>query len=370
MEGISLIEEDSAEEKSEEDLENLARIEREKLQILRDVADSRVGTLQQRIAWVLNHFPEARDSDISCQIKYWEVFEKDEFDPVNFKPQDLYRLTKLTSIARSRAKIQNVHNLFLASPEVRRHRGKLEDEEKDKALSERPSYPVYAIYADESGKTADHLIVGSMWILNGIETMNLVRAIDHWRERSDFHSEFHFKAINKSKLPKYLEVLSILKERSSTISFKALSVERKGISNNNDALTKLFLNLLIKGVEHEDHTGRAPLPRSLQLWKDSEEVGSDKLMLEEIKTRLREVSSSVFDNKLFPDEFVAVDSKDLVLIQLADLFTSSVNRLLNSTGKREHPKDEFAEKFLAMFGMTNTTERFESLGDCALHSSL
>lgn len=367
-----LISEDQIEEipQSQEEIKKREKLEKEKNQILRDVADSKVDNHQQRIAWILNHYPNTRDSDITCQIRYWELFESDIYSSSSFNPKDLYKLTKLTSIARARAKIQNVHKLFLASPEVRKRRGKLEEEEKQKALEDRPSYPTYAVYADESGKTADHLIVGSMWIINGIETLNLVRELENWRKAKDFHSEFHFKKINKSKYPLYLDVIKIIKKRATAISFKALSVERKGISDVNKALTQLYLNLLIKGIEHEHSTSRAPLPRSIQLWKDSEEPGSDKLMLEDIRNRLREQASSVFENKLFVDDFHAVDSKSLVLIQLADLFTSSVNRLLNATGSQAAPKDDFARAMLSEFGINVENECITSVGDCSFYTGL
>ena len=357
---------------SEESLQQkkIKKLEKEKRQILQDIANAKVDTLQQKIAWTLNHYAEARNSDITCQLKFWKIFEKEHYDPATFTPQDLYKLTKLTSIARARAKIQNVHNLFLAKPEIRRRRGKLAEQEKQKALEDTPSYPVYAVYADESGKTGEHLIVGSMWILNGIETMHLVRKIEEWRKKQDFRRELHFKKITKSNLPLYLEVLEIVKERSSAISFKALSVERKGIKNIHDGLTHLYLNLLIRGVEHENSSGRAPLPRNIQLWKDSEQPGSDKLMLEDIKNRIREVAKTIFNNQLYADAFIAVDSKTLVLIQLADLFTSSINRTLNASGNRTSAKDDFARAMLSKFGMTTKENIISNIGDCAYHSGL
>lgn len=359
---------DSSEESLQ--LKRIKKLENEKRQILEDIANAKVDTLQQKIAWTLNHYTEARNSDITCQLKFWTIFEKEHYDPATFTPQDLYKLTKLTSIARARAKIQNVHNLFLAKPEIRKRRGKLAEQEKQKALEDTPSYPVYAVYADESGKTGEHLIVGSMWILNGIETFHLIRKIEEWRKKQDFHRELHFKKITKSNLPLYLEVLGIVKERSSAISFKSLSVERKGIKNIHDGLTQLYLNLLIRGVEHENSSGRAPLPRSIQLWKDSEQPGSDKLMLEDIKNRIREVAKTIFNKQLYADEFIAVDSKTLVLIQLADLFTSSINRTLNATGDRTSAKDDFARVMLSTFGMTKKEKQISNIGDCAYHFGL
>lgn len=361
---------EDSEKKSEEELKKQKKLEEEKQKILNDIINANVDTLQQRVAWVLNHHPDARNSDITCQLRFWSIFDKDIYDPMSIDPMALYKLTKLTSISRARAKIQNVHNLFLAKPEVRKQRGKLAEEEKQKALEDTPTYPVFAVYGDESGKTGKHLIVGSMWVLNGIETMHLIKDIDAWRKETDFHRELHFKDISSNKLPRYLEVLEILRERSSSLSFKALSVERKGFKNINDALTQLYLNLLIKGIEHEDSSGRAPLPRSIQFFKDAEQPGSDKLMLEDIKNRMREMAQTVFDKKLYVDEFHAVDSKVLVLIQLADLFTSSINRSLNASGSRTSAKDKFAKAMLKTFGMTLNKEKMSSIGDCAFHVGL
>jgi len=54
-------------------------------------------------------------------------------------------------------------------------------------------------------------------------------------------------------------------------------VERKGTGNVTDALNRLVYHLLVKGIETEHQSGRAPLPRLLQVWKDAEEAGRDKL---------------------------------------------------------------------------------------------
>jgi len=280
-------------------------------------------------------------------------------------------LTKLTSIAHARAKIQNTHRLFLASPEVRKKRGVLEEEEKENAIQQKPNFPVYAIYADESGKTQDFLIVGSMWILNGIDTLYLYNSIKEWRQRTGFKHELHFNKINSGNIDYYRQVLEIVKNKISAISFKALSIERKGISNMVDALTLLYYYLLIEGVDHEHKTGRAPLPRNIQLWKDAEEVGADRLMLKQIKEKLEQAAIIKFDNNLRVDELRAIDSRNLELIQLADLFTGSINRKINvKGGDGEAVKDQFANEFLREFGLNNKLESFDGIGDCAFYTSL
>jgi len=254
-------------------------VEQERTALLQAVSGWKFDTLEERVAWILNHHAETRNSDIALQLKYWDAFESDLSAGEHIRKQDLYKLTRLTSITRARARIQNMYQLFLASVDVRKQRGTLSESEKEKALEHRPEYPVFAVYADESGKTGKHLIVGSMWCLHPPEMLKLIRRIDSWRQAHSFKDEFHFKTISEAKLGPYLAFADFLAENASVLSFKAISVERTGISNVDEALAQLYYILLVRGVEQEDASGRAPLPRGIQLWKDLEEVGKDKLFL-------------------------------------------------------------------------------------------
>jgi hypothetical protein len=352
------------------ELSRQEELQKEKEKILADILEARIDTLQQRVAWILNHYPEARDSDITCQLYFWKHFDGEIYNPMRLIPDDLYKLTRLTSIARSRAYVQNVHKLFLATPVVRQRRGKLEEDEKQKAFENRRAYPIYVVYADESGKNEKHIIVGSMWVNDAFEIRLLKNAINDWRERTNFKEELHFKEINRENIDRYIEAIAIIKEWSTLLCFKAISIKRSGIKDISKALSELYLNLLVRGVEHENDTGRAALPRTIQLWKDAEEPGSDSLMLKNIHTRLREISASIFENKLVVDEFYAINSKGDPLLQITDLFTSSVNRKLNSAPDGQSPKDIFATKFLSEFGLVNSSKGIEGIGDCLMYDSL
>ena len=87
-------------------------------------------------------------------------------------------------------------------------------------------------------------------------------------------------------------------------------------------------HLLILGVQHQNATGRAPLPRSVSVFKDREEVGRDQLLMAQLAEDLRNFSHTRPDSKLSIDRMAAPDSKDSIPIQLADLWTSSVSRVV------------------------------------------
>ena len=360
--------ENNDESQSEKIIEKNKLNEAEKIRILSAVASNAPERVVDRVAWILNHFPEARDSDIKCQTIYWKTFQADLYSGGDIRISSYPELQRFNSISRSRATVQNVLGLFIASPEVRRYRGKLEEEEKQKALEVRPSHPVYCIYGDESGKTSRYLLTGSIWVLRGYDTMQITYAINKKKIEIGHTGELHFKEINKGNLDKYLSILGTLIEHSSKISFKALVTERSGLSNLDDTISKLFYHMIINGIKEEDSSGRAILPRNLQFRKDSEEESKDNLTLMDIRLQLESAASSIFGGRLYVDHVSAEDSKISPLMQIADLFTGSISRVLNKEEGKEGPKDIFAKEFLSAFGMTSNNKNLDGLSQCISYS--
>jgi uncharacterized protein DUF3800 len=129
----------------------------------------------------------------------------------------------------------------------------------------------------------------------------------------------------------------------------------------------LYYHLLTKGIDHEHTSGRAPLPRILQGWKDSEELGADKLLMANLHDRMKQAAASVYENKLVVDNLVAVDSKSSVFLQVADIMASSANKILSRSGESRNHKDELAEYLLERLGISPTPDLNVHTGDLAAH---
>lgn len=342
--------------------------EAEKQRVLFAISRNSPKRLLDRVAWILNHYTNARDSDIACQLHYWKTFQGDLYSGGNILQENYPKLERLNSITRARARVQNDLKMFIASPEVRKRRGKLEDEEKQRALEERPTFPIYCIYADESGKTSKYLLVGSVWVLRSYETIKITNAINQKKQSIGFKGEMHFKEINKGNLDTYCELLNAIIENSSSISFKGIGVLRSGLTNLDDTLNKLFYHMVIQGIKEEDTSGRAVLPRNLQFRKDSEEESKDKLSMMEIELQLRNAAKSIFNDRLYVDIVEAENSERSPLMQIADLFVSSISRYLNKGEGAEGPKDVFAKKFLQSFGVNTNSQVLDGFSDCVRFS--
>jgi hypothetical protein len=369
---FDLLKENPQEDHSEEEKQNEAKREEEIQQLLNNLSSATVNTLRDKVAWILNHHPETRDSDISLLLKFWDTFEPDKYNGQSIKPDDLYRLTRLTSITRERARIQNVYKLFLASSEVRQRRGTLSEEEKEKAVEDKPvGYPSLVIYMDESGKNADQLIVGSLWFLEaGKPIYDIHKRITDFKKEIGFSKEFHFSEMSQKDLPIYQEMVTLFLRESTAISFKIASLPTLGIHDKQEALNRLFYHLIVRGIENENETGRAALPRTLQIWKDSEEEGSDRLLLADLGDRLKQASSTRFNNKLLINFVRCADSAHNLFLQVADLLSASANRVLNQSNISRNHKTEFAEFFLELIGVDKSFSPNDRIGDKVIHISL
>jgi len=337
--------------------EKANKIVEEKQELLTRVLSGNLHTKHDQVGFVLNNYSKARNSDIELAWKYWEVFESDNFNGRYVTKENLKILTKINSLTRSRARIQNEYKLFQADNEVRKHRGVLSDEQKNEAIEQKPKdIPNYSIFIDETGKTQDYLSVGSLWVFDGFQSYKSSKEIYEWRKREGIDYEFHFAEVKGHKLDSFKEFFLKFLNLNPTISFKTIIINRKGNKQLNQTITDLTFHLINKGVQHEDLTGRAPLPRLLQVWLDEEESGSDQLKIENLKERL----SAQKNEKLYLGDFAAVDSKANFNIQAVDLFTAAVNRRLHNPNS-SNVKDELADYILKLLNFdTNSVNISET----------
>lgn len=325
------------------------RLALEHERLLAAVASGKTVRLQERVAWILHRQPHTRNSDAALQLAYWQEYETEIYEEFKADPERNYKkLTRLTSIARARAKIQNQHHLFLASPEVRKRRGQLSEEERERHATEIPPSPLITVFADESGKTDQNLVVGSVWLIDARDTFHIAGRVLDWRVSTGFDAELHFSEITRDTLPRYIAFVELVLSDAPLISFKSISVPRAGIRAPDGAFEVLFYELLRQGLRHEHETGRAPMPRRLVFWKDEETEGRgrDLLILARLRESLAGASGVHFGGQLAIDACEALNSTHHPLLQLADLYTGSINRTLSRDRTSTKPKDVFADHLL------------------------
>ncbi|WP_318616767.1 DUF3800 domain-containing protein [Sporosarcina sp. YIM B06819] len=339
-------------ESLEFDDEELEKQRQEKAQALwTDVQNGNDKHLITRVASILNRYPDTRNSDIALQIKYWQIYDGITGNQITLNK--LFEIERLTSIARSRAKIQNEYKLFRANEKVRRYRKNEEEIQKEIQLSNTPPAPIISIYVDETGKNDDYVIVGGVWVLKEEHNNNHHSKLIKWvRERMEQDTtcpkEFHFSKIrnNGRDLAVYKDFFEFFIQNSEMASFKAISVKSSMLNKPIDEIINdLFYQHVRLGIEHEISTNRISFPQQVVYFKDSE-AGESSLRIKEIEQSLTDSFKIHYESKLTLNYLQSVDSATSRMIQIADLYAGALNRKLNVQNQQQdirNAKDEFAD---------------------------
>ncbi|GGA65221.1 DUF3800 domain-containing protein [Ornithinibacillus halotolerans] len=311
--------------------EKKRRERRQALQIA--VANGNTDTLIRKVAYILNKFPETRNSDIALQVQYWRTFEG--FTGNSVSTDKLFEYERLTSITRSRQKIQNEYKLYQADKPVRKWRRNLDELEREKQIANKPEMPIIFIYADETGKQDKYVIVASIWILNERAHADVFNNLKEWRTANknleNFPKEFHFKEVdNRGKdLHHYINFFDTFMGNSEMVSFKAVTVNKQKLDRMSvsDIIKNLYTQLVRTGIEHEKSTGRISPPKQISYTKDDE--GESRYQLIQIQQDLSDMLKIQHDEDFKLNSFASLPSDRFDLLQIADLFAASLNRRYN-----------------------------------------
>ncbi len=328
------------------------RIEQERAQLLEDVAAAVTDDLRSQVGYILSHYPDARDSDVALAHRLWETFYPEYIvDGDRVRLADMYALPRQPTIVRTRAKIQNEYGLFQPSAEVADARKALRADRKAEMVADKPGPPVLSVHADESGKNKQrYLVVGSVWILDISKEWRVMLALREWKKQVGIDGEFKFAELNKNKRDQAIAFVKKAMEYSDIMGLKACVLDREGLRGSvEETVYRLYYELAMTGVEHEVGVGRVVLPRSLAIVKDADD-GPDALRLPELTRQLTASCRQYFKDTVQVDSVMTAKSHDSPLLQLADLFSGSVARIVNKEGEVQNPKDDFAEFFEAVAG--------------------
>ncbi|HZS80741.1 MAG TPA: DUF3800 domain-containing protein [Herbaspirillum sp.] len=329
-----------------------ARRKKAKENLIKSLAGGDFSNQQTRVAHILNLHPAARNSDVVLALKYWEMFHPEFYNPDGIKPADFFKLDRVPFLVRARAKIQNEYELFQADEKVRRRRRGREDEMREAVLADEAPRQTLCVYSDETGKSEDYVIIGSVWVLNGRAVYDVTKAIKDWQVGSKFaRREVHFSAFGKDDLDAVADYLSVIAANREFLSFKLIAINRRNSRRPiEDVVQRLHERMLVQGLRHEIESGRVGVLRHVALTMD-EEQSLDRIALADMRDRVEEgIEREHLDGVTLDDRFNTVSSKDSALVQLADVIAGVANRRLNIKGKRNY-KDEIADQVMDALGL-------------------
>lgn len=224
-----------------------ARLEKEKSELLASLAGGDYSTIKTKVAAILNLYPHTRNSDIALSLKYWETFQPQIYKESGILPKDLFKLERLHYIVRVRAKIQNEYGLFQADEKIRKHRKNREEDMFEAVIQDEAPRRMVSIFADETGKNQDYVIVAAIWVLTGHSVFTVSMAIQEWQQTSSWAKrEVHFTKFGKGDLATLNEYLKVIQENREFLNFKVIAVEKaKTRRSIEDTVQKLHENMTL-----------------------------------------------------------------------------------------------------------------------------
>jgi len=364
------VELDSSDENEPEiDPIKAAKIAKAKAKLLENLDSGNFKELITKVAHVLNIYPDTRNSDITLALKYWETYQYTIFNGEFIGKKDLFKLERQVNITRARAKIQNEYKLFMAKDEIRYRRKKNEETMVDTMRSDSvPAIKQVHVYSDESGKSQDHFVIGSVWLLQANQLAILAQKLDSWKSSNGWKGkEIHFKKLKSSDVSRFKDLIDLIHENSSYLGFKFITVKNSEVNRSqSETLIKLHELLLSKGVEHEVASKRIAPNTHIKITLD-EESSLDAVALDELKGSVKaKLEHSVAKGTALED-ITTVPSHKSNFVQIADLIASAVGRKLNNPDSNGD-KDEVADYLMQRLSLN--IESAEIISDMAVRFDL
>jgi len=322
--------------------------------LLAGIADSRLGTMEQRVAFLLQRFPETRESYTALCIRYWRRFQADVLE--RWRPLELevlFELDRLETIGRLKREIQNKLQLFRGKEDTAQYRDSFQRELHEYLASHRDTIPEIRFYLDETGNEGDKAYTGvaGLCMLSWQQYEMHYAAIAKWRREQNWPENIHFSETGSDRLDRAVSLLGQLAKRRSGLLFLGYAVSSRG--RTHEDLFSLLIQLVIDSLHHLKRNGCLNEPRSLRVVKEAD-PGFDNLFLLKMHKQLSDLVALEFPGQVIVQPIEPVAKGREVFLECADLIAGGMQRRALMKGR--NPKDKLAE---AVFNVTG----FEDAAD-------
>ena len=322
--------------------------------MLADIAHSYLATREQRIAYILERFPETRDSDTALCIRYWKMFQAEVLE--RWQPLELevlFELDRIETIGRMRRMVQNELRLFRGIEDTRRAREAMQAELHEYIRAHRDSLPEVRFYLDETGNEGDKTYTGvaGVCIINWKQFEKHHAALEQWRSRQGWPETIHFSETGADKVDRAVSLLQQLQSRRAGVLFLGYSLISRG--RTHEDLFSLFIQLVVDSLKYLHKCNCLADNRSVRVIKEAD-PGFDLLFLHKMTKQLSEVVALEFPGQLTVLPVEAVTKGRTVLLECADLIAGGMQR--RALGKGRNPKDRLAEAIVNVTGFEEGSE--------------
>lgn len=330
--------------------EVVARRER----MLAEIADSRLGSIELKVAYLLQRYPETRESDVALCIRYWERFQADILERWRpLKLDVLYELDRVMSIVRSRQVIQNTLGLFRGLEDSQQYRLLFQRELREYLGARQGVIPEVRFYLDETGNEGDKKYTGvaGVCVMNWQQYEMHAAALAQWRREQKWAETIHFSETGSDRIDRAVRLLAELQQRRSGLVFVGYALSSR--ASTQEAMYSLFAQLVVDSLRHLKQSDSLQQVRFLQVVKEAQE-GFDNVYLSKMNKHLEELVALEFPKPFAVKPIETVIKGQHVLLECADLIAGGMQRRALMKGYK--PKDRLAQAVVNVTGFENPKE--------------
>jgi hypothetical protein len=325
----------------------------QRIRLLADIADSRLATHEQRVARILERYPETRDSDIALCLRYWRIFQADvieEWQPLEL--EILFKLDRMDTLSRERRFVQNDLRLFRGKEATHKTRDAMQREFHE-YIAAHQGLPEVHFYLDETGNEGDKTYTGvaGVCIFNWKQYEKHHAALAQWRNTQGWAETVHFADTGADKVDRAVSLLQQLSQRRSGVLFLGYSIASRG--RTQEAMYSLFIQLVLDSLRHLQMSGSLTGNRSIRVIKEAD-PGFDGIYLAGMTKQLADMVALEFPGHLAVLPVEAVTKGRNVLLECADLIAGGMQR--RALGKGRNPKDRLAEAVINVTGFEDSCD--------------
>lgn len=323
-------------------------LKRERIELLAAISELRLAHIEQRVAYLLQRYPETRDSDVALVIRYWKRFQADVIE--QHRPLDLdvlHELDNLESITRCRRRIQNDFRMFVGNPRTQQLRSKLQMEFYQYLAEKRERDPEIRFYLDETGAERQQLYTGvaGLCVLNWSFYEMHYAAMRLWRTNQGWPETVHFAELDKSSIPRAIALLAELQKRRAGLLFVGYAISSRGVTHR--TILDLYVQLIVDSLHYLNDRSCLGSQMGLTLIKEAAD-GFDAVHLQNLYDELSRCLAQQFPNRIYVRIVSPVPKGREVLLECADLIAGGMQRRALRGGR--NPKDKLAEAVMNVTG--------------------
>lgn len=328
--------------------------EKERQVLLAALGDSDYGKVEQKVADILQRYPETRNSHTRLAIEYWSRFHAESLAAWDRLDLDvLLELENFENIERAARNIQNTLELWSGSERFKTLRDSRQLQFHQYFAEQQKGDPEVRLYLDETGtgNKSGYLAVAGICAADWRQYERYHAALCQWRQRLNFPGTLHAAEITDDNT-RHLALLNELNKRKGGLLFVAHVMRARAVTHRE--LESLFVQIALDTLRALDESQCLLQPKGLLIVKEADE-GFDKVFLPRMRTELAEALAADFLGRVYLKGIESVPKGREVMLEAADQIVHALQRRALYGGR--NPKDQVAEAAMNATGLEDPREK-------------